>query len=372
MPTADAATVGPGALRTVAVVSGYKAFTGSTSVALSYFDAIRSTGRPTTWNQCRSGGASSEYVLGDRSLRGLALGSFRASAMVNAFTFFPLEGRSIRADRILLTDPILLAMARPDRFHAVIVHDVREFTGQQWNPLSSLGFRRLFRHLRRASLILCDSDATRVSLEAEYPVPAPIRVVHPPSRVVGDPVAQRARSLARLASGAPLHVVYVAVDRPYKNVGAFLELAAARAAPDSGFRFTLVSRLASHHRARARELPSRALTVVPTVPDVSLLYRDADVLVFPSSLEGLGLPLVEAMQSGLPIVAHRASAIPEVVGDGGVLLDDLAVPTWVEALDRLRDPAEFARAASHSAERGRAFTPAAFAARLAPVLDEFF
>src|SRR5207253_9053652 len=58
-------------------------------------------------------------------------------------------------------------------------------------------------------------------------------------------------------------------------------------------------------------------------------YRDADVLVIPSSHEGFCFPVLEAMASGLPVIAARATALPETVGDAGLTVaagdaDDLA------------------------------------------------
>jgi glycosyltransferase involved in cell wall biosynthesis len=55
--------------------------------------------------------------------------------------------------------------------------------------------------------------------------------------------------------------------------------------------------------------------------ELATLYRDAEVLVFPSRYEGFGLPVVEAMASGTPVVAAAAGAVPEVAGDAAILVD---------------------------------------------------
>jgi glycosyltransferase involved in cell wall biosynthesis len=55
--------------------------------------------------------------------------------------------------------------------------------------------------------------------------------------------------------------------------------------------------------------------------DLPGLYRHAELFLFPSLYEGFGMPLLEAMASGCPVVASRISAIPEVTGDAGVLID---------------------------------------------------
>ncbi len=62
------------------------------------------------------------------------------------------------------------------------------------------------------------------------------------------------------------------------------------------------------------------------------LYRGAAALVYPSRYEGFGLPVLEAMACGTPVIASRAASIPEVLGDAGVLLDPDDEPGWAEAI----------------------------------------
>lgn len=62
------------------------------------------------------------------------------------------------------------------------------------------------------------------------------------------------------------------------------------------------------------------------------LYQCAAALVYPSLYEGFGLPLIEAMACGTPVVASNAASIPEVLGGAGLLLDPLDVPAWTHAI----------------------------------------
>lgn len=63
-----------------------------------------------------------------------------------------------------------------------------------------------------------------------------------------------------------------------------------------------------------------------------LLYNAATALVFPSIYEGFGLPPLEAMSCGLPVIASSASSIPEVVGEAGILLDPNDLEGWAQAM----------------------------------------
>lgn len=77
------------------------------------------------------------------------------------------------------------------------------------------------------------------------------------------------------------------------------------------------------------------------VPDADLpaLYSAAEVFVFPSLYEGFGLPPLEAMACGTPVVTSNRSSLPEVVGDAALLVDPYDVPALAAAIERVLDDA---------------------------------
>ena len=91
--------------------------------------------------------------------------------------------------------------------------------------------------------------------------------------------------------------------------------------------------------------------------DVADLYRAAGCLVFPSRYEGVGLPVLEAMACGCPVVTYSNSSLPEVAGEAGILVrdgDPLALGR--AAADLLADPAERERRIRLGLEHARSYT----------------
>ena len=69
--------------------------------------------------------------------------------------------------------------------------------------------------------------------------------------------------------------------------------------------------------------------------DLRGLYAAAEMLVFPSLFEGFGIPVLEAMACGCPVVTSSRTCLPEVVGEAGLQLDPLSVQAWVAAIERV-------------------------------------
>jgi len=77
--------------------------------------------------------------------------------------------------------------------------------------------------------------------------------------------------------------------------------------------------------------------------DLPALYRNATLFAFPSLYEGFGLPVLEAMACGVPVVCSNASSLPEVAGDAALLVHPLDTGALAQALARVLEDADLRR-----------------------------
>ena len=176
------------------------------------------------------------------------------------------------------------------------------------------------------------------------------------------------RDTARLAGWglAPGYVLYLGALRRHKN---WQTAARAYAALPDGLRARHPLVLAGSRRRAERESEEllRELGVearfVADLGDEELptLYRGARAFVFPSRLEGFGLPPLEAQACGVPVVASNATSLPEVLGDGAALRSPDDVGGFTEALTALLSDPE-----AHAAARAAGQANAARVTRRAP------
>ncbi len=156
----------------------------------------------------------------------------------------------------------------------------------------------------------------------------------------------------------PGFLLYLGALRPHKNWRLVLEAYAALA-PSLRERHPLVM-VGRRHRAGAEadRLAAKLgiggeLCWLEALPDEDLpwLYRAAAGFLFPSLAEGFGLPPLEAQACGAPVLAARATSLPEVLGDGALLLDPHDAPAWTAAMAHLLSAPE---AATDLARAGQA------------------
>ncbi|MEO8519709.1 MAG: glycosyltransferase family 1 protein [Acidobacteriota bacterium] len=246
------------------------------------------------------------------------------------------------------------------------IHDVSYERRPEWNAYRNDPLRRFFYRTSAhvADRIVTDSGFSRDEITAAYGIPA--------TRIDVVPLAAG----AGFAPGAfDAGAVPAGVTRPYalhvgdlhvrRNVATALAgvLAARRslAAPKLSLVCAGVDRGTGEALVRqagdAGDPGAVALLGPVSEPLLLNLYRGAMLLVYPSRYEGFGLPVLEAMQCGVPVAAARAASLPEVVGDAGILLGEQDEDAWTRTLlDIVSTPEVRATLSAQSLARAAAFS----------------
>src|SRR5581483_3970742 len=201
------------------------------------------------------------------------------------------------------------------------------------------------RSVRRADHVLADSQATKEDLIALYGVqPDKVTVllsgVHPRFQPVRDP-ALLASVRARYGIGDAPFVLSVGTVQPRKNYERLMQALAALPATLRDIHLVIAGGRGwlqgpIHAAVDALGLQGRVHFIgFADDADLPALYSAAKCFAFPSLYEGFGLPVLESMACGTPVVTSNVSSLVEVAGDATLLVDPLSVEQITEALTRL-------------------------------------
>lgn len=263
----------------------------------------------------------------------------------------------LRRDKVaLLHSPVLALPLGLWRAPYAMVATVHEVPWREPGGGDGLEVARRFRlsdAARRARGLVAVSQRTRDHVVALHPQAAARTVViphgveprfapQPPAPLAATATeraappsprdllaAERAALLARYRLPDAPFLLFVGAARARKNLAGLLAAYAALPAALRERHPLLLAGVTGEAvaplQAQAQQLRITDRLLLPGFiddADLPALYRAAHALLFPSRFEGFGLPLLEAMASGLPVVASRGGALPEVAGDAALLLDE--------------------------------------------------
>jgi glycosyltransferase involved in cell wall biosynthesis len=274
-----------------------------------------------------------------------------------------------------LVVPTAVARIRPDVYHSpnyilplalrcptvVTVHDL-SFLERSLHRLRSHLYLSALTTLsmRKATRIICVSEATRQELVRRFPS------LGEKARVVAEGVNGKFERSpeAAIAGFRKKHrldrpyVLFVGTIEPRKNLVRLIKAFEIATLAGSIHDLVLIGPRGWKDApvwAAIRESPvSERIKSIGYVDDADLAaaYSGADVFAYPSLAEGFGLPTLEAMACGTPVLTSRVSALPEVVGDAALLVDPLAIDDIAAGLRRLLcDGGERARLVTVGFER---------------------
>ena len=303
--------------------------------------------------------------MSDLSLAALVMPGTELPAGVRPVAIRRLDQHRMERFEHALRLSLEIPRAKPDVFHSPALEPPFR-TGKPWvqtlhdvTPLvyddpffanEAARWKRLFGRMRRASAVVADS---RYSAEMAVKIagidPAKVHVV-----LIGvDPAFS---ALERTAADPP-YVLYVGVYGPHKGYAEAIRVADLLAERGFPHRLKVVGTLNPWREEQIRPLLARAahperveLLGFVDRDELRRLYAGATALIMTSRVEGFGLPVVEAMAAGTPVVSFRNTALTEVVSGGGELVDDGDAEAMAVAVAALIEDAAKWR---ESSERGR-------------------
>jgi glycosyltransferase involved in cell wall biosynthesis len=254
----------------------------------------------------------------------------------------------------------------------VTIHDCIHLLFPQYLPnrLAIHYARFMLRHaVHRSTLVLTVSEASRADILRFYPEVEPARVRVVPNAIddaiLTEPSPEESARVRERYQIQGRFVLYAGNIKPHKNLDRLIQ-AFGQLKKGDGFDDVKliiigdeIQRYGSLRRAVETEGIRQDVRFFGFVPDSTLgaLYRMAHVFVFPSLYEGFGLPPLEAMACGTPVITSRLSSLPEVVGDAALLVDPYNVGEIAGALERvLCDQALHADLVTRGRARARLFS----------------
>jgi glycosyltransferase involved in cell wall biosynthesis len=291
----------------------------------------------------------------------------------------------------------VLRRERPDVYHAphyvlppatpcpsvVTIHDCIHLMFPQYLPnraAHAYAKASLWSAVRRSHRILTVSEASKRDILRFFNVaPEKIVVVYNAIderfwKAPAEEDVTRVRERYQLDHG---FVLYVGNIKPHKNLVRLIEAFDLLRRQFDEMKLLIIgdeiSKLPALRRAVHTHKLHKHVRFLGYLPDetLAILYRLAAVFVFPSLYEGFGLPPLEAMACGTPVVTSNVSSLPEVTGDAAVLVDPYDVESIVAGIERvLTDPVLNAELRRKGVARARAFSWEQSVARTLQLYEE--
>ncbi len=202
--------------------------------------------------------------------------------------------------------------------------------------------RQVKANAKRASKIIAISKSTKKDIMDFFKVPRDkVHVIYPAADAVFKKLNHPDSSVFDRYQIGEEFILSVGTIEPRKNYPLLIDAFAKIKADHPKLKLAIVGRTGwkseASYKAREDSPHKEDIFFLGHVQDSDLvhLYNQARAFVYPSLFEGFGLPVLEAMSCGLPVIASNTSSLPEVVGQAGILLDPNRSSYLAEAIHKL-------------------------------------
>lgn len=357
----------------IALISVFPIYTGTTTVVSDFKDALAQMGYRVTIYQLVLPYESKKYLDSTCKIEGKRFFIKDLELAFNSLFTLPMNIPNIEEDIVILTDPIMLRLKSRFRGSITIFYDMRELSKYNHNPLRKILYLYLLKFLQSNDKIIAISHFTEEIVKSIAGKDLSVQVVEGCSRFYLDVkfVYERIKTI-RLGK-KQINVLYVAADRPYKNINTFINVAKIfnDTYSSANIHFILLSKLRNATKSSVKRMRISNLEIIESTDNLRSIYYRSDIFLFPSVIEGFGLPLVEAMSFGIPIIYSNKPPMCDIVSNHGIPVDPFDVDSWIKELLSLLDADRYEKMALLSYERSKNYSFDMFKERLAEALRNF-
>lgn len=219
----------------------------------------------------------------------------------------------------------------PTNRNLKIITTVHDFTYEKYisGPAKWIHIWQKNRAIRNSDLIICVSHNTARDLLKYCPIsPSKIRVIH-------NGVSDSYFPIKNKQIKPQNNVIFVGARGGYKN----FDYAVKSISKLPHLKLQIVGSELNNNELTLLEkyLPNRYQPLGRlSNEELNNVYNNAYALLYPSSYEGFGIPIIEAMRAGCPVIAVNTSSIPEVAGNAAILVESPSISSFVDALNSIK------------------------------------
>ncbi len=234
--------------------------------------------------------------------------------------------------------------------YILVLHDVIYKVDKTYHPFIYRKYLQCFTYfsIKKCDLIITVSNYSKQDILKHYSVSEQkIKVVYPAAEndFYHLNLSDREKAKVLNAYGAPDHIIlYIGVIENRKNIIGIIKIADEVYTRNKKIKFLLIGRIGYGGEKILKEVLKRKnLIHIEYVDDDQLkkLYNVSTIFLFPSFYEGFGFPPLEAMQSGLPVLASNTTSLKEVIKSGGILHDPNDYKSFTDDIFKLIEDKEF-------------------------------